>query len=164
VLNVLKGQFVGFSRPTPPPAPWLTMSMMFTLGSAALVRTPDEFTALLEAPLQYVPMEPTSQPSALSQQARRLIASHYRANVAIRRVARELRVSHAHLTRRFKRDFGLTPISYRHRLRVSEAIGRLSQGEKIVDVGYDVGFNDTGRFYKDFRKVTGTSPGKCRRG
>jgi AraC-like DNA-binding protein len=41
-------------------------------------------------------------------------------------------------------------------------MGRLSQGEKILDVGYEVGFNDTTRFYEDFRKVTGTSPGKCR--
>ena len=27
----------------------------------------------------------------------------------------------------------------------------------------NVGFADTSRFYKKFRKITGTSPGKCRR-
>jgi AraC family transcriptional regulator of adaptative response/methylated-DNA-[protein]-cysteine methyltransferase len=74
----------------------------------------------------------------------------------------KLGVSHAHLTRQFKRDYGLTPIDYCHRLRVSDAMGHLSQGGKILDVGYDVGFNDATRFYADFRKVTGTSPGKCR--
>jgi AraC-like DNA-binding protein len=163
IVNVPKGQFVGFSLPTPPPASWLTTSMVFNLGTAALVRTPDEFIAMLGTPLPYVPMEPASRVSALSEKAKRFIASRYRANVGIHDVARALGVSHAHLTRGFKRDFGLTPVSYRHRLRVSEAMGRLSQGERIVDVGYEVGFNDTTRFYKDFRKVTGTSPGKCRR-
>ena len=94
--------------------------------------------------------------------AKSLIASNYRADIAVADIADQLGVSHAHLTRQFKRDYGLTPVGYRHRLRVTEAMGRLSQGEKILDVGYEVGFNDTTRFYEDFRKVTGTSPGKCR--
>src|SRR5262245_32172787 len=63
----------------------------------------------------------------------------------------------------FKADFGLTPLDYQHRLRVSEAVNRLSRGEGILDTGYDVGFADTSRFYKNFRKITGTSPGKCKR-
>jgi len=50
-----------------------------------------------------------------------------------------------------------------HDLRVTEAVSRLSRGEGILDTGYDVGFADTGRFYKNFRKITGTSPGRCKR-
>ena len=86
----------------------------------------------------------------------------YRSDLRIADIAHELGVSHAHLTRQFKRDFGLTPIDYLHHVRVSEAMGKLSLGEAAIDIGYDVGFNDTTRFYKDFKKVTGTSPGKCR--
>jgi AraC-like DNA-binding protein len=155
-------RFVGFSASGKPPASWLTVSMTFDLGDVPLARSPQEFLARLKKPLPFVPLERLAA-SPLSRKARRLIASNYRADVAIAEIAASLGVSHAHLTRQFKRDYGLTPIDYRHRLRVSDAMGRLSQGNEILDVGYDVGFNDTKRFYEDFRKVTGTSPGKCRR-
>ena len=155
-------RFVGFSTPTKPPADWLRSSMTFDLGDVPLARSPQEFMDLIRKPCPYLSMEGTASISLLSQRAKSLISSQYRTSLAIAEVARALGVSHAHLSRQFKQDFGLTPIQYLHRLRVSEAIGRLSQGEKTLDVGYDVGFNDTTRFYKDFRKVTGTSPAKCR--
>jgi AraC-like DNA-binding protein len=155
-------RFVGYSTPGESPAAWLTQSMTFDLGDVPLARTPEQFAALLTKPLPCVSLEGTTPVSPLSRKAKGLIASNYRHDVAVADIAAELGVSHAHLTRQFKRDFGLTPVGYRHRLRVSDAMGRLSQGEKIVDVGYEVGFNDTKRFYDDFRKVTGTSPGKCR--
>ena len=156
-----KSQFVGFSASGKPPANWLNVSMTFELGDVPLARSPQEFAALLKKPLPFIPLEGSSV-AILSRKAKSLIASNYRADVAIAEIADKLGVSHAHLTRQFKRDYGITPIDYRHRLRVSDAMGRLSRGEEILDVGYDVGFNDTKRFYEDFRKVTGTSPGKCR--
>jgi AraC-like DNA-binding protein len=161
-LDVMwNSRFVGFSAPGKPPAEWLTVSMTFDLGDVPLARSPQEFAALLKKPLPFVLLE--GEPvSPLSRKAKGLIASNYRANVAIAEIAIRLGVSHGHLTRQFKHDYGLTPIDYRHRLRVSDAMGRLSQGDDILDVGYEVGFNDTKRFYEDFRKVTGTSPGKCR--
>ena len=77
-------------------------------------------------------------------------------------MARDLGVSHASLTREFKRAFGLTPMEYRHALRASEAAGRLSRGEPIVDVSGEVGYDDIGRFYKAFRKAVHASPGARR--
>ena len=160
--HMWNSRFVGFSTPGKPPADWLTVSMVFDLGDIPLARTPEEFAALLASPLPFTPLEGTKSVAPLSRKAKSLIASNYGTVRAIGQIAEELGISHAHLTRQFKRDYGLTPIEYRHRLRVSDAMGRLSQGEEILDIGYDVGFNDATRFYKDFRKVTGTSPGKCR--
>jgi len=137
--------------------------MMFDLGTAPLARTPEEFIALIAELRPYVSLEGTAAASPLSQKAKRFIADNFRNDMLIGDVAGALRVSHEHLTRQFKRDFGLTPVAYQHRLRVSEAISRLSRGEGILEIGYDVGFNDTARFYSAFRRVTGTSPGKCRR-
>jgi AraC-like DNA-binding protein len=161
--GIFGGRFVGFSLPGEPPAAWLTTSMVFEMGNVALAATPEEFIALVKQPRPYTPMERTGPMSPLSQKAKKLIASNYHSDLSIRDVARQLDVSHAHLARQFKRDFGLTPLNYLHRLRVSEAMGRLSKGEPPLEVGYDVGFNDTSRFYSDFLKVTGTSPGKCRK-
>jgi AraC-like DNA-binding protein len=160
-VGSLEGEFVGTSLPGDPPAAWLVTSMMFDLGNAPLAASPEELIALVQEPRPYIAME-VHGASPLTQKAKKMIAANYRTDIAISDLARKLGVSHAHLSRQFKRDFGVTPIGYRHRLRVSEAMSRLSKGEAILDVGYEVGFNDTTRFYNDFRKVTGTSPGKCR--
>ena len=162
VDDLINGHFVGFSAPLEPPGHWLVTSMMFDLGNAALARTPQEFISLIAEPRPYISLENTAA-SPLSQKAKRFIAEHFTTSVLIGEVARTLGVSHAHLSRQFKADFGLTPVDYQHRVRVSEAINRLSRGEEILETGYDVGFADTSRFYKNFRKITGTSPGKCRR-
>jgi AraC-like DNA-binding protein len=157
-----KADFVGLSMTREPPPTWLQRSMIFDMGNVPLATSPDELLRLFANPRPGTSIDATPAPSPLSRQARRRICETYREDVPISEIARSLGVSHAHLTRRFKSDFGFTPINYRHRLRISDAMGRLFKGDDILDVGQDVGFNDTSRFYHDFRKITGTSPGKCR--
>jgi AraC-like DNA-binding protein len=153
--------FVGLSMREKPPS-WLQTSMVFDMGNIPLATSPAELLRLFANPLPGTGIEAAPAASPLSRRARQRICETYREDVPISEIARSLGVSHAHLTRQFKRDFGFTPIDYRHRLRVSDAMGRLFKGDDILEVGHDVGFNDTSRFYQDFRKVTGTSPGKCR--
>ena len=101
-------------------------------------------------------------PSFLSIKAKRLIDREHTDSPSISRIAKKLRVSPEHLSRQFKRDFGLSPSEYLHKLRVAEATFRLTLDEAIVDVSMEVGYNDLSRFYKQFRKATRTSPGMCR--
>ncbi|HVE58547.1 MAG TPA: AraC family transcriptional regulator [Pyrinomonadaceae bacterium] len=99
--------------------------------------------------------------SLLSLKAKKLIDENYQIFPSIARIAARLKVSHEHLTRQFKKDFGLSPNAYLHQLRIADATFRLSQGEPIIDVSGDVGYNDLSRFYKQFRKSTTKSPGFC---
>jgi len=156
-----KVNFVGLASYNAPPG-WLKTSMLFDIGKTSLPASPKELLALFQRPRPGTAVELAANVSALSIAAKQHICDTYREDIPISRIATTLGVSHAHLTRRFKRDLGFTPVDYRHRLRVSEATGRLFRGDDILDTGQDVGFNDTSRFYKDFRKITGTSPGKCR--
>lgn len=107
-------------------------------------------------------IEVNTSPSELTRRAKRLIDESYLVYPSIARIAARLPVSHAHLSRQFKRDYGLSPSAYLHQLRVAEATFRLAVGEPIVDVSYEVGYNDLSRFYKQFRKATSTSPAICR--
>jgi AraC-like DNA-binding protein len=157
-----KAEFVGLSMTRKSPPAWLQTSMIFDMGNVPLATSPGELLRLFANPSPGTSIDATPAPSPLSRRARRRICETYREDVPISEIARSLGVSHAHLTRQFKSDFGFTPINYRHRLRISDAMGRLFKGDDILDVGQDVGFNDTSRFYHDFRKITGTSPGKCR--
>jgi AraC-like DNA-binding protein len=103
-----------------------------------------------------------TRPSLLSLKAKRLIDENFEVYPSIARIATRLKVSHEHLSRQFKKDFGLSPSSYLHHLRLAEATFLLSLGQEIVDISQDVGYNDLSRFYKQFHKQYGTSPGRCR--
>lgn len=160
-LNVKNGEFIGFSTLGDPPATWLNRSMVFEMGTMPLPDEPEQLLELVKEPWPHIPVEIGLQASDLSKRAKMRIASTYQARMPISKIARELGVSHAHLTRQFRRDFEFTPLEYRHRLQVNEAVQRLRHGDKILDAAYNAGFNDASRFYEDFRKVTATSPGKC---
>ena len=108
------------------------------------------------------PISVNSKPSLLTIRAKRLIDDNYLIFPSIARIAERLKVSHAHLTRQFKRDLEMNPSEYLHHLRVAEATFRLSIGEEIIDISEEVGYNDLSRFYKQFRKKTRTSPANCR--
>lgn len=62
-----------------------------------------------------------------------------------------------------KKDFGITPVEYRSRLRISSAIEHLVYGTTILETSFSVGFNDLSRFYKQFKKITLLSPGKYKK-
>ena len=100
--------------------------------------------------------------SLLSLKAKRLIDENHLSYPSIGRIAERLGISHSHLSRQFKSDFGMSPIEYLRRLRVADAPLKLARGEEIVDVSLEVGYNDLSRFYKQFRKTTNTSPGVCK--
>jgi AraC-like DNA-binding protein len=108
------------------------------------------------------PIDVCTKPSLLSLNAKRLIDENYLIYPSIARIAKKLKISHAHLSRQFRKDYGLSPSGYLHKLRVAEATFRLSRGEDIIEISQDVGYNDLSRFYKQFRKATHTSPAVCR--
>ena len=107
-------------------------------------------------------IEINTRPSLLSINCKKLIDENYHVEPSIARIAARLEVSHEHMTRQFKRDFGMSPSEYLHHVRVAEATFRLQFGDPIVDISGEVGYNDLSRFYKQFRKKTATSPGECR--
>jgi AraC-like DNA-binding protein len=107
-------------------------------------------------------IEINTRPSMLSIKAKRLIDENFRIYPSIAKIAARLSVTHAHLSRQFKRDLGMSPSKYLHQLRVSDATFRLSLGAEIIDISMDVGYNDLSRFYNQFRKRYGMSPGRCR--
>jgi AraC-like DNA-binding protein len=65
--------------------------------------------------------------------------------------------------RSFLRDFeaatGCTPIAYLIQLRINRALQLLRQSDRgITDIAYDVGFNDSNYFARQFKKQLGVSP------
>jgi len=63
------------------------------------------------------------------------------------------------LTRAFKRSTGLSPISYHLRMRIDRARTLLQDTQlTITDIAYELGFNDSNYFTRQFRKIVGIPP------
>ena len=137
-------------------------SLVLEVSPDARPSNPAEMLALLTGPRQARSLERCTRPSPIVRRAKAALEVSYRTPTSIATMAAGLRVSHPHLTREFKRELGMTPMAYRQALRASEAAGRLSRGEPIVEVAGEVGYEDLGRFYKSFRKALHSSPGAGR--
>lgn len=122
-----------------------------------------EVAEILRSAENYQSVELAPNASLLSRKAKQLIDANYVDYPSIARIAARLNVTHAHLSRQFKRDFGLSPNAYLHKLRLADTPLHLARGEPIVKVSFDAGYNDLSRFYKQFRKNTRTSPGVCQK-
>jgi len=77
----------------------------------------------------------------------------------LRSAARQVGVSAENLSRSFSRAYGIGPKQYCNRARLFEAALRLMSGATILQAALDAGFPDLKRFYVQFKRLLGTTPG-----
>ncbi|HTV24501.1 MAG TPA: AraC family transcriptional regulator, partial [Polyangiaceae bacterium] len=69
------------------------------------------------------------------------------------------------LSRAFRERYGLLPHRYVLQRRVQRAVALIETGQcSLAQVANVVGFADQSQMTKVFRKVSGTTPGRVRRG
>ncbi|MEZ5428080.1 MAG: AraC family transcriptional regulator [Pyrinomonadaceae bacterium] len=159
----VRGRLKGFASSIRLPEKFLSAPYLFDSAPPEADADAKRIIEVLKTGRNHRRIEINPAPSLLSIKAKRLIDENYLSFPSIGRIADRVGVSHEHLTRRFKLDFGLSPNAYLHKLRASDANFRLIRGEEIIDVSMDVGYNDLSRFYKQFRKNMKASPGICRK-
>jgi AraC-like DNA-binding protein len=99
--------------------------------------------------------------SVLAQRAREALAARATEAVSLARIAEQLGCSRFHLCREFKAGVGLTTQQYLHRLRVSEALYRLGDGESdLLALAIDLGFSHHSHFTSVFKRLVGVPPSK----
>jgi len=62
------------------------------------------------------------------------------------------------IRRWFKKHHGMTFQAYQRMLRISQAFGRIRQGDKVIEAAYDSGYESLSGFTEFFKKSTGFSP------
>ena len=157
-----KGRLFAVADSSSLPSEFRTTPIVFEMAFFNVPAGRDQIIEILTSGTDRQSIDLSPDASALSLKAKKLIDENHLAYPSIARIAKRIGVSHAHLSRQFKCDFGLSPSDYLRRLRVADAPLRLARGEEIVNVSLDVGYNDLSRFYKQFRKTTNTSPGVCK--
>jgi signal transduction histidine kinase/DNA-binding LacI/PurR family transcriptional regulator/PleD family two-component response regulator len=104
-----------------------------------------------------------SDTQRLVRKAMAYIHEHYTETISRLDVANHAQVSVGYLSRSFKQETGVSPISYLNRYRVNQAKTLLVRGEKnITEVAMAVGFSDSNYFSRVFRREAGMSPTRYR--
>jgi AraC-like DNA-binding protein len=74
-------------------------------------------------------------------------------------VAREVGLAVETLSRSFAHAYVIAPKEYVHRARLFAAVLHILSGARIVDSAFQSGFADLSRFYQQFRRLLGATPG-----
>jgi len=107
---------------------------------------------------------PERHSPAWMQKLRELLHCQFSEPLNIWRIAKELDVHPAYLSRQFRKKFGRTIGDYVRELRIQQAMVELSQTEaSIADIGVKAGFADQSHFSRTFKVHTGRTPGEFRR-
>lgn len=99
------------------------------------------------------------QPSELIAKLICFIEMHLDRTITLNELAELSELSRFHLTRRFKAETGETPMQFHLRKRIEKAKELLAGGLTAVHVAKKLGFSDGAHFSRQFKKVTGKTPG-----
>ncbi len=89
--------------------------------------------------------------------------SHYRRPISLEELVAYAGMSKRSFMRVFHEATGLSPIDYLIRLRIAKACALLGHSKQsITEIAYEVGFEDSNYFTRQFKRVVGESPGRYR--
>ncbi len=92
--------------------------------------------------------------------AREYLHAHVFADVRLADLAAATGVSEAHVSRSFRRAFGMAPYAYLLAVRIERSKKMLVSGQAIADVAATCGFHDQSHFHRTFRRLIGVTPGR----
>jgi AraC-like DNA-binding protein len=100
-----------------------------------------------------------SEGQRIVRRAIAVINEHYAEPLSSASLAQHLAVSENYLTRCFRQEMSLSPITYLNRFRILRAKALLESGEaSISEIAERVGFSDSSSFGRVFRSEVGVSP------
>lgn len=98
------------------------------------------------------------KPSAIAEKLKKNIDRTFCENIKISSLANQIGCSRVVLTRAFSKTYGISPVEYRHKLRIYEALLKVRSGLSITDSLYEVGFSDPSQFVHHFKRILGATP------
>lgn len=91
------------------------------------------------------------------------MAENYAEPLTIRQLAEQVHLSESYFMQRFKEASGMGALEYLNRLRIQKVCTLLLDGEGITDAAYRCGFRNLSNFNRQFKSLTGCTPGQYRR-
>lgn len=110
------------------------------------------------------PKNNLNKATSISSKIISYINQHLTDDLSLDTLSNEIHISKYHLSRVFKKETGITLVSYIKNMRLALAKQRLvTSNDSIVSIAMDIGFNDSAAFNKFFSAQTGMSPSTYRK-
>lgn len=106
------------------------------------------------------PVCPVGKENQAVRRVREYIETYYSEDVSIKQLSLVANLSPFHLIRVFRNEVGIPPHTYLTQVRVTQAKQLLALGRPITKVTFETGFTDQSHFTKQFKRITGVTPGK----
>jgi AraC-like DNA-binding protein len=107
--------------------------------------------------------KPNHKNIAVMEKAIEHMKNNYNQDISLSDLAMRTFFSKNYFSKLFKEVTGLNVSDYIQKIRVDEACGLLmNTNMKVVDIAFQVGFNDIKFFYEVFKRITGKTPGEYR--
>lgn len=153
--GVLEWEAVSSVYSTPPPG--LDQPFLFKWNGEIPKSHADLQTLLCEAK-DRVSIEPSACNSSIATEMKARIDTHYMTDATVTEIASNTDYDWAHMSREFKKAYGLAPVKYRNRIRLFSAIRFLSQGRSVTESCFESGFSSLTQFNLHFKEYLGTQP------
>lgn len=92
------------------------------------------------------------------------LEENYKKNIGGKEIAEAGFISESRMYHLFSKHFKCSPIEYKNKLRIKDAVELLTQTDKSIElIAYELGFTSATYFRKVFHSITGFSPRNCRK-
>lgn len=134
-------------------------------GNISLLEQESEFISAVEQLLaqqnkNYSAFEPAGKEPRRVKSVRDYLKSHYAENVSLSELASIADLSRFYLLRIFRNQMGVPPHEYQTQVRITQARKLLRKGHSILDTAFETGFFDQSHFSRNFKRITGRTPGQ----
>lgn len=157
--GTLEWQAISSAVPLPPDMPHNTT--LFSWDRRAPTNLADVI-GLIRSRTDATTVVTERKASAVARRAKKYIDEHFTLDLKIASVADHLHCSRVVMSREFSATYGLSPVKYRHKLRIFEALRLMNQGTNITHALFRSGFSSPAEFIQQFKQVLSTTPGKYR--
>lgn len=121
----------------------------------------EDLNAIREA----VKLHSYSDHQKLIYNAQLYIREHYNKEISLEEMASSFGYSAPYFSQWFKQKTGISYLTYRTQLRMQRAQELLLKTDKpILQIAYEVGYNDVAGFIRSFKKESGQTPTEFRKG
>lgn len=161
IQNSIPFRWDAFISPTEVPSNFIRKPIVFPYDSNNRPQTISQIFTLIGSHLKasdYIEIEQQKVISTLALRVKEIIDDNFREDISITELTKKLNVSRMSFSSSFKKAYGLTPVAYRHRLRIFEGLRLINQGHSVTDAVLASGFSDHAQFINHFKKTLGTTP------
>lgn len=96
--------------------------------------------------------------SKTAQLAKKIIDHNFKSDLKISDISEQTGLSRIFISREFKKCFNISPVEYRHQLRIYEALILMNHGASVTEAIFQSGYSSINQFICYFKKYFYTTP------